>query len=572
MSGMPRSVPQSAYSRPTSDPGAQSLERCVALLKIDWVWQFFFSNTTPESQQLRYAITSPNIPIQFTTTFLDCPDSRGNVLKNNEKSKVLLLPSFSVGHITIGFILFERKISECTIDGAFHLGRTARNDLDGSFLYIAEHPERGLSELTYFRLHSFAYRERVYLTLHHDLFKIFVQNLKQFGYDHSSFHGSMITFGYIFEARVCPQCNNPITAAPCSCSPRFQTKAHFLDHVTETLNQAMHLGDFRGTSINVCYRLPKVPHVIARIVTECTATPIHDAAVKDHLSQRALFHIDQKPSSSSINALQLTTLQSISAEFTAPLYNFIASMVIQRIKSIRMNTIPLEVSVSSMVPENFLTMITDGNQEAASTNPGNVASNSVAWLIENEQTEFVHDRDDVNLNLYQASTGLPSVSNSDICARFFSDAFNESIGDEFDVTGGPGPSGVDVLDHVSVSMPVTSTRIQVETSAPFQPPCVSTSLVRLPREIPIAPAFDPTSAIPSQSQRVTEQDERRLRTQQRKMKNRESAERSTMRRNMEVARLQKEIDKAMEYEATLRERERQLREENEILKTHTTNF
>lgn len=367
---------------PTEDPSLESFEHCFDLLKYDWVWDFFFSSDASLIDQLQFSLTRmSSLPVHMSFRTVEGsmsdawpPSASGLPAALDERSNLLLLPSFSTGSISVGFGVVEsmESINPC-LSRSCYFGRVARDDRAGTLLFMSDDPSLGLTEVTYIRLLSPAYRDQRYINFHYDKFQAAVKSLRGGAYNHLAMRDALLLYINMTDTRPCPTCDSLPSAAACGCPVALRPKKHPCDDTAEMNNLSLYLGGYTGVYNLGLYSDPLVPSLAVRCLYEHSNTLITDPAVRDRLAHWALCNAAQNNALVlSGSAFQLRFSPSIRVGVLPPLQAFMLSAIIDRAEQLALTeksyNLPSAIKVLwDRFPKALIKMPRESNELASST-------------------------------------------------------------------------------------------------------------------------------------------------------------------------------------------------------------
>lgn len=233
------------------EPDRQTMERIFAVLKHDWVYDFFFASQGDELDMLRHAATKGCVSTaEIDITTLGNGSDTESALHVGEHHRLLIMPSFTTGNITVGFAVNEKIASSSSVVSRDkYIGRIARDDENGTCLFIAEDFNEHITEVSYYTLFSPAHREHVFSLYKAKRFREVMKQLRKH-YDPGELTKAVIYYYYSTEARPCPDCGAQTadTLANCTCKLNLRRKLHPQDDETEMKNVQKYIGGYCGVA------------------------------------------------------------------------------------------------------------------------------------------------------------------------------------------------------------------------------------------------------------------------------------------------------------------------------------
>lgn len=614
------------------EPDRATMERVFSLLRHDWVYDFFFSSRNLELDMLEHAATKGFI----STAELDISTlATGNALESalqvGEHHRLLLMPSFTTGSITVGFAVNEKIASSSSVVSRDrYIGRIARDDENGTCLFIAEDFNEHITEVSYYTLFSPAHREHVFSLYKAKAFRQVMKSMREH-YDPGELTKAVIYYYYSTEARPCPECGAETTDAltTCTCKLPLRRKLHAMDNESEMKNLQSYTGGYCGVASvgfynegkslyranfasNSATRLTGDPDVQRRLALwalrsafkERSISPlaftmgpgglggkkavsvldsfllasIAESVLSEQSCKRGSSSSDTHPTSVGLledgtrDEDQHNSADDITAP-TAPLS-----------ESSNQTSVPTEThrrieQTDNSGPEPKPAALHSMPSEKATAPPFVPASQMMPFvqympqIPQPVQTQIVPQTPVV----LPMSVGIPAASEAPSAGPQSEQLRRDSpIGDYI--------ATVSEARSVSAAHSGSSTPSDSSAAPSLVPRQMATSVERRPELIPLAPAPGGQRAarfiLPSQQMVAStpgvaggvskalgeEMDERRKKAEQRKARNRESAQRSNQKRKMRIQALKEDIAEAMRRETYLRAREKVLREENRTLR------
>lgn len=268
-------------------PSVLSFQRILYLLKPPWVYSFLFP-TEPQPALLHAAIyaslSSPHpstAVLQIESVF---PTPLSPSYSLDEKMRLLFVPSFSNGSITVGFHVHERLKTNTVNTQKLFISRTVRDDISGVLISISQDLRFGLTEIKFVHQSSSASRTQTFLVVQTKYFMRAIHQCRTASFNPRKFQRAIIFAFYSTEQKSCPMCNNLITNTTCLCPLSMRPKRHSMDYDTDYNNDLTFSGAFSGLcTVDVYWNGTKIFN--ASVPSRCIAEPIHDRSIFTRLSQ-----------------------------------------------------------------------------------------------------------------------------------------------------------------------------------------------------------------------------------------------------------------------------------------------
>lgn len=310
-----------------------SLEPILGLLKHEWVWDFFFAPKFDVHEQLQYAAEQSTLPaIEYEVKLAHQFPVNNESTVFNEKGHMLILPSFSMGNISVGFVVEELfQSSGSSLQPPLTLFRAARDDIDTCFISISEDPSAGLVYFTCIRLISPTCRENFVINFHYDSFRSAVKSVRGGRFDENLFRRALIKSVFCVQSRPCPICDCQPIDEPCACELPVRQKRHPLDLYTDSTNLSLYLGHYDGIFHISVYPTASIPPFTSRSAAHCSTLLLFDSKVRKRLANWALLqakHSRLNP----VPRIQMNTFPACARTYHAadPINFFALSALLQR--------------------------------------------------------------------------------------------------------------------------------------------------------------------------------------------------------------------------------------------------
>lgn len=221
------------------------------LLQDGWVRDFVFKGDAITDIS---ALTSP-IQLQHAVAaecYASCYDPSGKyhgLFDNDVTCTWLLVPVFSVGELGVGIVLQEKENSTnrnlCSEKSQSSYVRIVRSTVDGSFVSVLDDHERNEIVIVYMSNISTVRRKRVFLRCRRDLLRNAMSSTSQI--DLGLAQQAILIVHDAEEVRFCPKCSAPPTDA-CGCKFTFLRPKHPIDYTHVTSSLVCHRGEFAGVA------------------------------------------------------------------------------------------------------------------------------------------------------------------------------------------------------------------------------------------------------------------------------------------------------------------------------------
>ncbi|PXF40102.1 hypothetical protein BWQ96_10200 [Gracilariopsis chorda] len=524
------------------------LAHLFTILNHDWVWDFMFESDAHALEMLTFAASDKGTTLfDLSIQTEDTSDAYANSFAVHERHRALILPSFSNGAISVGFGVADRITSSTTFAcKQRYVGKIARDDSTGSIFFIAIDPSLNLVEITTYSLFSPTCRAHTFSLYHQHKFMLALRNCRHTSFSNEAVGPSLIYFYEAIETRPCRACNT--TDAPaCSCSIAFIQKKHPLDSVAEISNMACYTGDFRGTA-----RLSLHSNNATMFSSNYTSSSSL-SFLQDYEKQREMIEWALKTLS---EHHQVNPLKLIMAEAAAMRSRFVTAT---------------DTFLLSSITESILSRpirFDDSANETLQREQADMASSSPVLIAPMHSMNDIEPSTGMNAGFGTALAHLAALS-TDPQVRHAMNTYltansnnllcdsTESI--SIDQILQPQPP----LQAVEMMSPITGNDSCSSQSANERP---STANRTLPVLAP-APVVQSPSSFGAEATKNQIDEDRRRRLELRKARNRESAQRSNLKKKLQMQKLKNELAEAAKHEAGLRAQEKSLREENMRLRT-----
>lgn len=516
------------------DPANDSLEHVFAPLRQQWVWDFFFECNEKEADMLKYAVADQFVTLaDFQVNTRDTPDPYANSFRVCEQHRVLLLPSFSTGSLSVGFGVNERITSSSTFAcRERYTGRIVRDDHNGTVLFIAEDDNINMVEVSFFSLCSTTQREHKFLIFHRSKFRSAIRSIRT-KYSHKAVKNSLMYYYHAIEGRSCPNCgkNN------CFCRLAIQPKRHPLDRESELANVSSYTGHYGGVASLGLYT--KGSNVFLARYNASSGIRINaDFSTQQKLALWALCSAAQKRPVNPVKLIMSEAANMKNRVVTATDTFLLASLAEEVVDP------PSDRDTGNAgAMMTAADMLSDGIPAPGVAVGGAIAQMSaVAGLGGFDINSFLGDVCDL-------------TAGGDL--DFIDVGLSDGLSDGPSSTT-PSSESVKRVGDVDMTTAVSDSHEAVAVNGLAQ---AAPAVKRAAR--PLLPAAQEEDGATDDG----EMDERRRKAELRKARNRESAQRSNLKRKMQIQKLKDEMDAATTRENYLRAKEKMLREENLSLRT-----
>lgn len=517
---------------------------------------------------LQFAVTDQSVmmaELEFHTERSDHPQA--NNYRVAEKHRTLILPSFSTGAISVGFGIRERIASSSSFScRERHTGRIARDDANGSLLFLVEDPNLNIVEITSYNICTPTNRGAVSALFQADLFKEALATMRTPHFDVEALKKALIYFYHSAESRPCPQCG-AASPAPCPCKLPLDPKRHPLDRDADIRNIVSYTGTYHGMASLGLYKKGK-PVFSSKYASSSSVQFTSDFVNQQKLSLWALCAAAQTKDVNPIKII-LSEAAAMKGRFVTATDTFLLHRIVESVTSTENGEETLRALAASkhLIPSNDFPVSAIGLSGAlahmssvSTTLPGVDANSFMAGFSHSHVTRspsHVTGVADAEESVNQRSRGSDSKATS----------VGPSLSDDFTA---PGDSTVmDMMD-----MELGDTALDMSQPLPPMPHlCGQGTTMAHPKQplmvrpVTLAPARKDDEATRAKEKAQAELEEQRRKIELRKARNRESAHRSNLKRKMQIQKLKDEIEAANSRETYLRAREKMLREENMSLRT-----
>lgn len=267
------------------DPADEALQRAFSMLKDDWVCEFMFpTDSNVYFNQLYHALSQKSaITTEINILTHNYSRAGDNRYGLDEQMKVLSLPSYSIGFVTVGFEITERvkNATLVPINSRFYISRFVRDDRKGLFLIMAEHSHLGITEIICCRQISPGCRTQLVSVMRAQPLRQALSSLNQ-GYETEAVRRATMFAYFAIDTRSCPSCGNS-TAAFCQCKIPLKRKLHAMDYDNEFNNLSTYCGGYEGVAKTSVYGEGQESYV-ASFLSKVNATFTTDLESRQRLS------------------------------------------------------------------------------------------------------------------------------------------------------------------------------------------------------------------------------------------------------------------------------------------------
>lgn len=228
------------------EPSKASMERILAPLQQEWVRNFILSGkTTTYLDQLRYAIShSQRALADFSVETIADLDSKSSSYSLHESYNLMFISSFTTGGLTLGFEI-ARSTNHAPLDEPhYFVAKVIRDDGNGVLLSVYEDHNRHVTRIAFSAHLSPGCREHGLIYIDALQFRTIVSSFPH-GYDHTAFIKGLRYCLYSLETRACPICGSH-SSATCGCKLLYRPKKHPMDDESDYFNLITHAGLYEG--------------------------------------------------------------------------------------------------------------------------------------------------------------------------------------------------------------------------------------------------------------------------------------------------------------------------------------
>ena len=270
-----------------TDPSILLLQRVLAVVNHDWVYEFLFPQTAQSDllhTALRNAFSNPHpctgemrIKTLFPTPLSPCHSL-------DETMHILFVPSFSNGPITVGFQIYERIRTNTISTRRLFLSRTVRDDDSGLLFSVSFHETYGLTEINFGQQFSGSFRNHAFMVMQSGMFMDAIEEMRHGSFNHRLFQRALVFGFFSSEQKPCHKCNNIALNQTCLCPVQVRRRAHPMDFRSDYDNMLTYCGSFSGTcSVGVYWN--GVNTFRSQVPSSCVATIRKNNSVFTKLSQ-----------------------------------------------------------------------------------------------------------------------------------------------------------------------------------------------------------------------------------------------------------------------------------------------
>lgn len=557
-----------------------SLERLLAPLKHDWVQSFLFPRHNIEyTKQLRHAISRPSVIVDMHFKTLVPLHKNPNRISLNRHYTLLFLSCFTNGSLSLGFEVTHRLLCKSKFSFAPRtVAKTIRDDEKGILLHIVDHTSLGFTEVGYCIQISPGCREHGVMLFKTHLFRHIATSIPS-GFDASTMRKAIVYCFYSVETRPCPICG-ALDAALCGCRFSITNKPYLLDLDRHYRHLKSYEGDFQSAGevtmfSDGCTML--TGSYFCHMKTKIT----FDFENSRTLSQWAMCYAVQ---SQDVNLLKLSMPD---AHETEAITDFtytkgVQDMLLSTATNQDIRPTSAMQSSSNYDYQTHCTghLVFDENITTIETakNPATVVHDCSHQTSENQMKTMRKGREaDIAIasmnNFSGTSTGgLKASSSTTLDNRSLSGSCNINISStrrqQCASTTLEATQEVCVISPKARHLPIGIVRNNVEeTDKKTVEQKVGILQVKkgnAPLQLAPAPSvYDETN---SHGTGVVIVDERNRKLEIRKMKNREAAHRSNIKKKLRMQKLRQDINSAWSEETQLVAKKKNLQEENQLLK------
>lgn len=547
---------------------------------------------------LQYAVSDQFVSlIDFSFTTYDTLDPYANRYCVGERHRVLLLPSFSTGAISVGFGVNERISSASSFAcRERYTGRIVRDDHLGTSLFMAEDLNLNLVEVQYLNLVSPVHRENVFCLFHRKKFRKALQSINT-NFDHNAMKEALVYYCYSVEGRPCSKCGDLVS---CTCKLAVAPKRHPLDSESELRNLTSYTGQYQGVVTLSLYEKGKSVFLSNYKATSCINLT-SDTITRQKLALWALCSAVQKVEVNPVKLI-LNEAEALKTRPSTATDAFLLKSVAESLVSEAEEESPngaVSKAVTQLIKSSVEGVINESTPKiglgnmlvrvASAAQSNGVDLSSFLRLDANSSSQATDLLSSMGVSLLP--TLLNSNSNTDplSTSHSTSEAKTAASCDESismgDVEMEDSPEAVAEADgkedsgsssdaNMSPSLTSTGPNSSSEPSVVAHSAAAAVPADAISKNVPSVSTGRPLVALAPagfgdgiSKDKDGEMDDRRRKMELRKARNRESAHRSNQRRKMQIQKLKEEIEAANTKEANLRAREKMLREENMSLRT-----
>ncbi|PXF40100.1 hypothetical protein BWQ96_10198 [Gracilariopsis chorda] len=570
------------------DPVEQWLPTAFAVLQQQWAYDFLFSDDEP---LLHNALvhgdrvagtfqlhTDPTLPLSSPCDLA-------------EEGSMLFLSAFNRDVYTAGYEVTHRaKSAQAMNTNHRYISRVIRDDAAAALFTVARHDHLQLTEITFCRPQTPGYRFQAMLMFRTDAFNDMLRKCPT-RFDARAARDALVLSFCTSEWRQCPLCAS-FDSQMCGCALQNRLKHDALDRLHDYHSLLIHSGAFNGVVNISMYAQPGAPPFIQKSARARSFIGVNSDENKQHsLAAWAMQHVSQNRP---FNLLRLS----------APHVVHVPPAAEQNEE--RMCASTTHVSLDLDDPLSFLDHV---DMSVIAHAGGDIAQQ----LGLGEASKHVQDGalfDDDALNDSEHGPSLQLLHGSDVNAVSFLSTGDELVEPVVCIEPPRGSSEMAAstcLEHMARAGTNDVDAQQVATSSNWTrqasdtPPStedtvqseraqvahqVDVPLVRRALHVQAASYCDGTatasgacvdgasravSIAPAMDGRVEDKlhmlDANQVKAERRKARNRASAQRSNLKKKVAVQKMKDELSALSEQEGKLRQRERQLREENMKLRS-----
>ncbi|CAN8066546.1 unnamed protein product [Agarophyton chilense] len=522
------------------------VEPLCRILAHDWVWHFFFESDRHHADMFTLAVEDRfSMLFDLSIRTEHTSDPHANAFAVRERHRALFLPTFSNGPVTVGFGVCDRITSSLTLAcRQRYIGKVARDDSRAVVYFLAVDPAIDLLEITTYSMFSATTRAHAFSIFRMQQFMNAVQCIRNGPFCNPRVAAALVYYYEAFETCPCVVCH---AADPtlCCCQLPFSTKKHPRDTVTDINNMKLYMGTFSGVAkLTLC---SNGAVVFSSSYESHSFINFHnDPQIKRELIEWAMTHIVQERRQDPLT-LVMAEAATLKSRFVTATDTFMLASIAESIlsKPVRFDhtpppqhqPLPLSLPMSDASMDAFVNTLEPSTGISAGF--GTAVTHLNALSQDPELQQLLSQQQSFN------STNMLSDCSESISLDAL---WQTTPPPPLDSPGVHAQTGLDSAicsQNANQVVPSATRRLSVLAPAP----CVQ-------------------SAIPGAEQTKTHMDEeRRRRIELRKARNRESAQRSNLRKKMQLQQLKDELEAAAAKEACLRAREKTLRKENMRLRT-----
>lgn len=489
-----------------------------------------------------------------TTSSLGVPD---HMFAVNQKIRFLMFSSFSTGNITLGFQVVQR--SNTTVQpGILHpyVARSVRDDSSGLMINIADHAECQVSEITVCTQLSPGHREQAFLVLSTPILQKALHAPSKMHQQHLLQTAVLYSY-YSLDMRQCPKCGSNAFIA-CTCTLGLTTKKHPMDFEADRSNIETFTGGFDGVSTLALYA-NGLENFRGNYVTKASAGLMWDHDSSIYLGGWAMRHTLRDAPVNALNLqMPLNELQSTQpdqhaliavAEIEQPANDLFAAEEVQWFEEANQTGGEEEVvgEVCRLVDD--LQNAARREEVADQESEGNRAS---VRILEKESVEDSENESDkgspTSIESFPVQPSMENAVSSEIIATTAATTLQPFVPVQPLIPSVLQPVRPIAVPQNRIGRPPTQKRTPPVFLVPLAP-AASGSVIQV-RTVPSAFSED-----------------LRRREEIRKARNRASAHKSNLKKKQQVEKLKEDLRVEKEKEASLRQNERSLREDNLALRS-----